>query len=56
MYGDDIREAVDARELRVWTEDLWDTAADVRVEREDTRPGILKILLVLSFICICSLG
>ena len=42
MEGEEIRDAVEARELRVWTEDLWETAADVRVDLEDTRPGILS--------------
>jgi hypothetical protein len=47
-YGEEIRDAVDAREFSVWTEDLWDTAADVRDDRAvDTRPGILKFLNVV---------
>ena len=42
-YGEEILDAVDAREFSVWTEDLWDTAAEVRDERAvETLPGILK--------------
>ena len=41
MYGEDILDAVDAREFNVWAEDLWDTATDVRADRVDTRAGIL---------------
>ncbi len=45
MYGEDILEAVDAREFSVWIDDLWDTAADIRDDRVvDTRPGILASL------------
>ena len=44
-YGEDILEAVEARELSVCTEDLWDTAADVREDLTvDTRPGIVWIV------------
>lgn len=35
----DIRDAVDARELRVCTDDLCETTAEDRVDR-DTRAGI----------------
>lgn len=42
IFGEEILEAVDARELRVCTEDLCDTAAEVRDDLAvDTRPGIL---------------
>jgi hypothetical protein len=45
MYGEDILDAVDAREFSVWTDDLWDTAADGRADRAvETRPGILASL------------
>jgi len=41
-YGEEILDAVDAREFSVWTEDLCDTAAEVRDDRAvETRPGIL---------------
>jgi hypothetical protein len=47
MYGEEILDAVDAREFSVWTEDLWDTAADVRDDRAvDTRPGILAFQMI----------
>jgi len=43
MHGEEILDAVDARELSVWTEDLCDTAADVRDDRAvETLPGILE--------------
>jgi hypothetical protein len=42
MYGEEILEVVDARELSVCTEDLWETAAEVREGLAvDTRPGIV---------------
>ncbi len=54
-YGEEIRDAVDAREFSVWAEDLWDTAADVRDDRVvDTRPGILTFLNAvcrMGFVC-----
>jgi hypothetical protein len=55
-YGEEIRDAVDAREFSVWMEDLWDTAADVRDDRAvDTRPGILKFLnLVYRMGLVCN--
>jgi hypothetical protein len=55
MYGEEIREAVDVREFSVWTEDLWETAADVRDDRAvETRPGILAALnRVLSYADSC---
>jgi hypothetical protein len=44
MYGEEILEAVDARELSVCTEDLCDTAADIRVDLAvDTLPGMLRV-------------
>ena len=44
-YGEEILEAVDARELSVCIEDLWETAADVREDLAvDTRPGIVWIV------------
>lgn len=46
MEVEEIREVVEARELRVWAEDLWETAAEVRVDLEDTRPGIVNCVLV----------
>jgi len=40
---EDILEAVDARELSVWVDALWETEA--RTERaDDTRPGILSYI------------
>lgn len=40
-YGDESLDAVEARELSVCTEDLCDTAADVRADLVvDVRPGI----------------
>ena len=43
MHGEEILDAVDARVLCVWTEDLCDTAADVRDDRAvETLPGILE--------------
>lgn len=45
-YGDDILEAVDARELRVWTEDLCEMAAEDRADLVlEVRAGILRILI-----------
>jgi hypothetical protein len=41
-YGEESLEAVEARELSVCTEDLWDTAADVCADLVvDTRLGIV---------------
>ena len=55
-YGEEIRDAVDAREFSVWMEDLWDTAADVRDDRAvDTRPGILKFLNVVYRMATCAI-
>lgn len=39
--GDDIRDAVDAREPRVGTDDLCDSREAVEF-RVDTRPGMMK--------------
>lgn len=43
ITGDEMREAVEARELSVGTEDFRDKrdAVDGRAERVDTRPGML---------------
>jgi hypothetical protein len=61
MYGDEILEAVDARELSVCTDDLCETAADVREDLAvDTRPGILLdeqvVLRVSGFEILYFLG
>jgi hypothetical protein len=45
MDEEEILEVVDARELRVCTDDLWDAAADVREDLPVvTLPGILDLL------------
>jgi len=45
MYGEETLDAVDARELSVCTDDLCETAVDVRADLPDTRPGILRVVL-----------
>jgi hypothetical protein len=47
MYGEEILDAVEAREFSVWMDDLWDTAAEVRDDRAvETRPGILDLSML----------
>jgi hypothetical protein len=46
IFGDENLEAVDPRKLRLWTDDLCETAADVREDLAvDTRPGILGFVM-----------
>jgi hypothetical protein len=49
-FGDDIREAVEAREFRVCTDDLCEIAVDVRVDLVDTRPGIFATVFCGQFL------
>lgn len=45
-YGDEILEAVEARELRVCTEDLWEMAAEDLADLVlEVRAGILRMFI-----------
>lgn len=50
-YGEEIRDAVEAREFKVCIDDLWDTALDVLVDLvPETLPGILVSTMFLAAI------